>query len=50
MNKYIVTTTIYEPSIAIDKFSKLKDWKLIIVGDKKTPHAKYYDFQNSNLL
>lgn len=48
MNKYIVTTTIYEPSIAIKKFSELNDWKLIVVGDKKTPHDKYYDLQNCN--
>jgi hypothetical protein len=47
MNKYIVTTTIYEPSIAINKFAKLNDWNLIIVGDKKTPHSDYYNLQNS---
>lgn len=40
-NKFIITTTIYEPSEAIIKYSQLKDWKLIVVGDKKTPHKEY---------
>lgn len=38
---YIVTTTIYPPTEAMIKFSKMKDWKLIIVGDLKTPHQEY---------
>jgi hypothetical protein len=41
VNKYIVITTINEPTEAIVKFSKKRDWKLIIVGDLKTPHNKY---------
>jgi hypothetical protein len=41
MNKYIVTTTIQPPTEATLLFSKLQDWKLIIVGDKKTPHTEY---------
>jgi hypothetical protein len=36
MNKYIVITSIFPPSEAIEKFAKLKDWKVIVVGDKKT--------------
>lgn len=39
--KYIVTTSIYPPSEALYKFSLLEDWKLIVVGDKKTPHDMY---------
>ncbi len=46
MNKYIVITTINKPTEAIYKFSKLKDWMLIIVGDKKTPHEYYKNNDN----
>ena len=41
MKKFIVTTTINEPTEATYKFSKMKDWTLIVVGDKKTPHESY---------
>ncbi len=37
MNKVIVTTTINPPTRAIRLFDSLKDWHLIVVGDKKTP-------------
>ena len=37
MNKYIITTTINAPTEAIKKFDSLKDWKLIVAGDLKTP-------------
>ena len=43
MNKVIVTTSIYPPSKATIKFSEMKDWELIVVGDLKTPHSKYND-------
>lgn len=46
MNKFIVTTTIYKPSLAIERFSKLADWNLIIVGDLKTPHHLYEKNKN----
>lgn len=36
MDKFIVITSIFPPSEAIEKFARLKDWKLIVVGDKKT--------------
>ena len=39
---FIVTTTIYKPSEALIKYSNIKNWKLIVVGDKKTPHNLYY--------
>lgn len=39
--KAIVTTTINKPTEAIFKFSKLKDWRVYIVGDQKTPHEYY---------
>tara|TARA_B100000989_G_scaffold125527_1_gene93069 strand:+ start:9929 stop:10849 length:921 start_codon:yes stop_codon:yes gene_type:complete len=37
MNKYIISTTINPPTKAIRKFDNLKDWKLIVSGDLKTP-------------
>lgn len=43
--KYIVTTTINEPTIATKKFCKIadeKDWMFVVVGDTKTPHKSYY--------
>ncbi len=36
MDKFIVITSIFPPTEAIEKFVKLKDWKVILVGDKKT--------------
>ena len=44
---YIVTTTIFKPSLALKKFSNLKDWTLIVAGDLKTPHGLY---QNNNKI
>jgi hypothetical protein len=37
LNNIIVITTINEPTEAVEKFSKLPDFKLVVVGDKKTP-------------
>ena len=53
--KFIVTTTINEPTLATLKFSKIcrnSQWKFIIVGDTKTPHNSYYELQkeNSNII
>ena len=39
--KAIVTTTINKPTPALIRFAKKKDWLLIVVGDKKTPHEEY---------
>ena len=39
--KFIVTTTIQPPTEATIRFSKKKDWNLIVVGDKKTPSQDY---------
>jgi hypothetical protein len=44
MNKVIVTTTINNPTEAIEKFDSMKDWKLVVVGDLKTP--KDYKLKN----
>ncbi len=44
--KIIVTTTINPPTKALIKYSKLKDWKLIVVGDLKTPHKEFLKLKN----
>ena len=44
MKKFIVTTTINNPTTATLKFCKIaheKNWTFVIVGDTKTPHDKY---------
>ena len=46
ITKYIVATTIFEPSKAIKLFSKIRNWKLIVVGDLKTPHHLYESLSN----
>jgi hypothetical protein len=46
MKKYIITTTINEPTEATIKFCEIadkKDFKFVIVGDTKTPHQSYVD-------
>src|SRR5262245_32655997 len=37
MKKVIVTTTINPPTKAIDRFQSMRDWDLVVIGDKKTP-------------
>ena len=44
MKKFIITTTINPPTEAIIKFDNMKDWTLIVIGDKKTPNN--YSLQN----
>ena len=43
--KFIVTTTINEPTRATEKFCELAtsddNWRFVIVGDKTTPHQSY---------
>lgn len=34
--KYIVITSIFPPTLAVAKFAQFTDWKIIVVGDKKT--------------
>ncbi len=36
MEKFVVITSIFPPTEAIQKFAELDDWKVIVVGDKKT--------------
>ena len=44
----IISTTINPPTKAIRKFDKIKGWKLVVVGDKKTP--KNYKLKNGVYL
>lgn len=37
VKKFIVITSIFNPTEAVLKFSQLKDHHLVVVGDKKTP-------------
>lgn len=37
MKKYIVITSIFEPTEGIKKFSGIDDFKVIVVGDKRSP-------------
>jgi len=37
MKKTIVITSIFNPTEAVETFSKLGEYKLVVVGDKKTP-------------
>jgi len=37
MKKYIVITSIFDPTEAVVSFSRMNDYKLVVVGDKKTP-------------
>lgn len=44
MEKFIVTTTINSPTEATLKFCEIadgKNFKFVIIGDKKTPHEEY---------
>lgn len=41
--KWIVVTTIQYPTEQLRKLASLKDWHLLVVGDKKTPHDWYLD-------
>ena len=37
MKKVIVSTTINPPTEAIEAFQAMRDWELVVIGDKKTP-------------
>ncbi|WP_269225942.1 STELLO glycosyltransferase family protein [Flavobacterium eburneipallidum] len=43
MKTDIVITSIFNPTEAVIKFSKLNDYRLIVVGDKKTPEDWSYE-------
>lgn len=37
MKKFIVITSIFKPTEAIEAFARLQDYQLIVVGDRKSP-------------
>jgi hypothetical protein len=43
MKKFLIITTINPPTKAITEFAKLSDWKVVVIGDKKTPTNWYLD-------
>ena len=43
MKTVIVTTTINQPTEAIEKFQSMKDCELVVIGDKKTPADYHLD-------
>ena len=43
MKKFIVITSIFKPTEAIAAFARLKDYQLVVVGDKKTPADWNYE-------
>lgn len=56
MGKFIVITSIFEPTEAVIEFSRQKEYELIVVGDKKTPanwrcdHVTYLSIDKQNNL
>jgi len=44
MKKIIVTTTINKPTEALKRFKEMEGWELLVIGDKKTPHDLYKDY------
>lgn len=47
-DKWIVVTTINYPSAALKKLATLKNWQLVVVGDRKTP--KDWQLENCEFL
>lgn len=57
MKKYLILTSISQPSVATLKYCEIadkKDWQLIFIGDLKTPHESYQklegEFKNFTYL
>ncbi len=52
VKKFIVITSIFRPTIAIERFAALPDYHLVVVGDKKSPadwsypNCTYLDVQS----
>lgn len=37
MKKFIIITSIFNPTVAVKAFARLKDYQVVVVGDDKTP-------------
>jgi hypothetical protein len=46
--KFIIITSIFNPTKAIIEYAKKKDFKLVVVGDKKTPI--HWEYENAIYL
>lgn len=46
MKKFIVLPTINYPTEAIKLYADMQFWRLIVVGDLKTPHSEYENMEN----
>jgi hypothetical protein len=42
MKKFIIITSIFEPTEAVKKFAEIDGWQLVVVGDKKSPPSWSY--------
>jgi hypothetical protein len=40
--KFLIITSIFEPTEAVKKFAEIDGWQLVVVGDKKTPAGWQY--------
>lgn len=47
-NKYIVITSIFEPTESVKKFAQTQGYKVIVVGDKKSPSI--YECDNVDFI
>jgi hypothetical protein len=50
MKKIIATTTINPPTEALIKYTKLKDWHVVVAGDLKTQHELFQSIDNLTYL
>ena len=48
MNNFVIMTSIFDPTEAVQEFDRKSDLSLIVVGDKKTP--KNYFLENGTFL
>jgi hypothetical protein len=49
MKKYLILTSISQPSVATLKYCEIadkKDWQLVFIGDLKTPHESYQKLES----
>lgn len=49
-DKWIVITTVNYPTSAVRRYSQMNDWRLIVVGDRKTPKDWQYKENLTNCI
>jgi len=50
MKKFIVTTSIYSPTLTIQRLLEIPDITIVVAGDLKTPHDLYRELEGSNFV